>query len=353
MPARRIIGAVDEPRYPPKPRPGDRVAILSPSRGLPGILPLPYDLGIRRLREDFGLEPVEYPTTKQMGADPKERARDVNAAFADPSIRAVITTIRGDDQFRILPFLDREVIAANPKPVFGYSDNTNLLAYLWQSGVVGYYGSSVMYHLGRPVSLHPLSTASLRAALFTTGPYELSAAAESRSEGRDWADPATFDVEPVMRPVDGWSWHNADRVVEGISWGGCLDVLSWMAIADREIPSPDRLSGAVLVIETSEDMLSASQVAYILQGFGERGVLGQFAAVLVGRSYGALFGPPEQGVAYAAAQREAVLSMVGRYARGALVVFDVDFGHTDPQLIVPIGGRIRVDGIARRIFVTY
>jgi muramoyltetrapeptide carboxypeptidase LdcA involved in peptidoglycan recycling len=34
-------------------------------------------------------------------------------------------------------------------------------------------------------------------------------------------------------------------------------------------------------------------------------------------------------------------------------VFDVDFGHTDPQLIMPIGGTIRVDGPNRRIVVRY
>lgn len=36
-----------------------------------------------------------------------------------------------------------------------------------------------------------------------------------------------------------------------------------------------------------------------------------------------------------------------------MVVFDVDLGHTDPQLVIPVGGRIRVDGRARRILVTY
>ena len=36
-----------------------------------------------------------------------------------------------------------------------------------------------------------------------------------------------------------------------------------------------------------------------------------------------------------------------------MVVFDVDFGHTDPQLVIPYGGRVRVDGPARRITVTY
>ncbi|MEU7587018.1 hypothetical protein AB0A95_12015 [Micromonospora sp. NPDC049230] len=51
-------------RYPPKPRPGDRVAVVSPSAGLPAIFPHVYELGLRRLREEFGPEPVEYPTTR-------------------------------------------------------------------------------------------------------------------------------------------------------------------------------------------------------------------------------------------------------------------------------------------------
>jgi muramoyltetrapeptide carboxypeptidase LdcA involved in peptidoglycan recycling len=342
-----------EHKSPPKPRPGDRVAIVSPSRGLPGILPLPYDLGIRRLREDFQLEPVDYPTTKQMNADPRDRARDTNAAFADPAIRALITTIGGVDQVRILPFLDGDLIAANPKPVFGYSDNTNLLVYLWNRGIVGYYGSSVMYHLGRPMRLHPLSTASLRAALFSSGEYELVAATKSRAEGGDWADPATFEREPDMDVVGGWRWHNADRIVEGTTWGGCLEVLSWMAMADREIAPSEANEGGVLLIETSEHLPSAQDVTLILQGFGERGLLAQMAAVVVGRPFGALSGSLSRRREYAAAQREAVLAVVSRYVPAAMIVFDVDFGHTDPQLIVPIGGRMRLDGLRRRIFVTY
>ena len=33
--------------------------------------------------------------------------------------------------------------------------------------------------------------------------------------------------------------------------------------------------------------------------------------------------------------------------------FDVDLGHTDPQLIIPYGGDILVDAEARRIAVRY
>lgn len=88
---------------------------------------MPYELGLRRLREDFGLGVVEYPTTRRMGSTPAARAADLHAAFADPEVKAVIASIGGDDQIRVLPHLDRELLRANPKPFFGYSDNTNLL----------------------------------------------------------------------------------------------------------------------------------------------------------------------------------------------------------------------------------
>ncbi|MDA1358926.1 LD-carboxypeptidase [Glycomyces luteolus] len=110
------------PHYPPKPVPGDQVAIVSPSSGLPALLPLPYELGLRRLRESFGLVPVEYPGTRRWGASPAERAADLHAAFADPTVKAVISSVGGDDQITVLPHLDRDLIAANPKPFFGFSD---------------------------------------------------------------------------------------------------------------------------------------------------------------------------------------------------------------------------------------
>jgi muramoyltetrapeptide carboxypeptidase LdcA involved in peptidoglycan recycling len=62
---------------------------------------------------------------------------------------------------------------------------------------------------------------------------------------------------------------------------------------------------------------------------------------------------PPARAAYRAAQREAVLRALREYAPETMAVFDVDFGHTDPQLVLPYGGRIRVDGPARRITVTY
>ncbi|CAL9410668.1 S66 family peptidase [Streptomyces sp. enrichment culture] len=345
------------PEYPPKPAPGDRIAVVSPSAGLPELFPRPYELGLERLRKDFGLEPVEYPTTRKMGATPQERAADLHAAFADPDIKAVIASIGGDDQITVLPYLDRELIRAHPKPFFGMSDNTNLLAFLHNTGIVGYHGATVMCELGRPGAMHPLTEESLRAALFTSGPYELRPAERWNDVNGDWADPATFASEPRMRPGTGWSWVNPDRVAEGRSWGGCLEIVAWLLMADREIaPDPARYDGGVLILETSEEMPSATEVFRTLRTMGERGLLGRFSALLMGRARTWSFAhpnTPEEAARYATDQREAVLRAMRVYAPNTPIVFDVDFGHTDPQLVLPYGGLVRVDGPARRITVTY
>ncbi|MFI8262451.1 MULTISPECIES: S66 family peptidase [unclassified Streptomyces] len=345
-----------EPLHPAKPRPGDRVAVLSPSSGLPGLLPLPYELGLRRLREDFGLKPVEYPTTRTMGASPGARAADVHAAFADPGIKAVFATIGGDDQITVLPHLDGDLLRANPKPFFGYSDNTNLLLFLRNAGIVGYHGGSVMVELGRPGALHPLTADSLRAALFTSGEYELTAAGAFGDVNRPWEDPRTFESEPELEPGGGWIWHNGGRVVEGMGWGGNLEIISWLLMAGRAVLPVDSYAGNVLFLETSEEMPHAEEVYRILRNMGERGLLRQFPALLMGRAKAWSFehplgGPERDG--YRIRQREAVLRALRQYAPDTMAVFDVDLGHTDPQLVMPVGGRIRVDGPERRITVTY
>jgi muramoyltetrapeptide carboxypeptidase LdcA involved in peptidoglycan recycling len=61
----------------------------------------------------------------------------------------------------------------------------------------------------------------------------------------------------------------------------------------------------------------------------------------------------DERAAFRADQREAVLRALETYNPDAIAVFGVDFGHTDPQWILPYGGTMRVDGPARSIHVQY
>jgi muramoyltetrapeptide carboxypeptidase LdcA involved in peptidoglycan recycling len=347
---------VDAPRYPPKPKPGDKVAIVSPSGGLPELFPLPFELGLRRLREDFRLIPVEFPTTRVLASTPAERAADLHAAFADPEIAAVVSSIGGEDQITLLAHLDADLLRANPKPFFGYSDATNLLTYLHTLGIVGYHGGAIMTQFGRAGAVHPLTADSLRAALFTSGPFELVENKEFGDVDVPWEDAEAQRHEPPMAASAGWSWLRPDRVVQGPSWGGNLEILSWLAMADRNIGDAALHAGGVLFLETSEELPSHVEVYRILRNLGERGLLRQYDAALIARpkawSMDRPLGEPE-AARYRADQRAAVERAFAEYHPTAMLVFDLEIGHTEPQVVLPYGGRIRVDGPARRITVWY
>ncbi|HEX5201984.1 MAG TPA: LD-carboxypeptidase [Actinoplanes sp.] len=337
-------------------KPGDKVAIVSPSWAGPAVYPATHELAMRRLRELLELEPVEFPTTRQQGASPAARAADLMAAWADPEIRGVFATIGGSDQITVLPHLDPAPFVADPKPFFGYSDNTNLLNWLWFNGVPGYHGGSTMVHLARGAGVDHQHLASLRAALFETTDLEITPVEEFSDEELSWADPASLTSSAPYVPSPGFHWHRADRVVTAPTWGGNLEILHGNLAAHRWIKPNADYAGMILLLETSEEMPPAEEVFRMLRNAGERGLLEQFPAVLVGTAKASNIEhrpPQEERARFRDEQREAVLRALADYHPSAMAVFGVDFGHTAPQWILPYGGRMTVDGPGRRIIAHF
>ncbi|MFT4310836.1 MAG: LD-carboxypeptidase [Candidatus Woesearchaeota archaeon] len=92
---------------------GDTIAIISPSWGGPSVFPHIYQKGIETLKQ-LGFNIQEYPSATK-DADflyhhPQYRAKDINDACAKPHIKAIFTTIGGNDCIRILPYLDTNII---------------------------------------------------------------------------------------------------------------------------------------------------------------------------------------------------------------------------------------------------
>ena len=104
---------------------GAYVAVLAPSAGAAAVFPHMTAQGIRRLQDCLGVPAKLMPSARLCGdaLTPEVRAADINAAFADPKVVALVSTIGGDEGVRVLPFLDAGTIAANGhKPLLGYSD---------------------------------------------------------------------------------------------------------------------------------------------------------------------------------------------------------------------------------------
>ena len=332
---------------------GDRVAVVAPASGRAAAYPHVYELGLERLREVFDLEPVEYPTATKddeyLYDHPEERARDVMDAFADPEIPGVVTTIGGFDQIRILRHLDPEVLRENPTRFYGISDNTNLALYLWNLGIVSFYGGTVLTDFAMQGSMHDYTAEHLERAFFGD---DLDAFGEIRPAERftdddlDWADPDNLDRRREMEPNPGWTWRGADRAVSGRTWGGCLETLDMQLRTGRYLPAAADLDGRVLLLETSEELPDAVHVREILVGMGERGLLERFTGVLVGRAMARnhLDDPgPEARAEYRERQRETITEVLAEYNPDAPVVFDLDFGHTAPVVPVPVGGVAEID----------
>lgn len=105
---------------------GDKVAVVAPSSAtdLKSV-----ENGERKLKA-MGLIPVMFPTCYtnygHLSAPDIERAKDINDAFKDESIKGIICLRGGYGTPRILDMLDYEMIAANPKVFVGFSDITAL-----------------------------------------------------------------------------------------------------------------------------------------------------------------------------------------------------------------------------------
>ncbi|MGC4109196.1 MAG: LD-carboxypeptidase [Nocardioides sp.] len=342
--------------HPPKLTPGDKVAVVSPAFAAPAVAPAVHEQAMERIRSVLGLEPVEYPTTRRLGASPEDRAADLNAAFADPEIRAVLATIGGDDQITVVSHLHRDLVRADPKPFLGYSDNTNLLSWLWCAGVAAFHGGSTQVQIGPGPRLDDVHLRSLQAALFDGGRLEITEPGESEDFGRDWNDPAALTSYGDREPTEPWVWAGPERSVTGPTWGGCIEVVQWVLTAGRFPEDPAVLDGGVLLLETSEDLISATEFGYVTRSLGERGLLDAVDAVVVARPATSTFEhlPDSEGrAAHRRAQREAALEQIQRYNPDAVVVVGVPFGHTRPQWVLPYGGTMTVDGTARRVWADY
>lgn len=340
----------------PKAQRGDKIAVVSPSFAAPAVAGAVHEQAIARLSAATGLVPVEYPTTRRLGASPKDRAADLNAAFADPHVRAVIATIGGEDQIKVVPYLDPLLVLADPKPFLGYSDNTNILNWLWVHGVPGFYGGSTQVQLGPGPHIDSVHQLSLRAALLTGEPLEITDPGESEDIGHDWNDPRVFTEFGDREPTEPWVWAGPARSVTGRTWGGNIEIIQWALTAGRFPEDPAVLDGMILLLETSEELIPAREFAWILRSLGERGVLSAVNAVVVARPPTSTFTiqpPSAERKAKRDEQRDAALSVVGTYNPDAVVVIGPPFGHTRPQWILPYGGRMTVDGQTQKLHADY
>ncbi len=184
-------------------RAGARIAIVSPaSTPKPELV----EAGLARLRT-LGYEPVVFPHALATGplyyaGTAAQRAADLHAAFADPTIDAILCVRGGWGSAELLPLLDANLIRASPKPFLGFSDHTTLHLWLAQTcGLITFYAPMLSPDFARGDTLADgVDLRSFTSALTHTKPWTLG-------------------------PQDGLRVLKPGPVAHGQIFGGCLTLL--------------------------------------------------------------------------------------------------------------------------------
>jgi muramoyltetrapeptide carboxypeptidase LdcA involved in peptidoglycan recycling len=334
-------------------RPGDTVAAVTLSWGGPGTFPERYAAGKRQFEQEFGCRVVETRHALRdpawIAANPKARADDLMEAFADESIRAVISTIGGDDSIRILPHVDLSVLRKHPKIFMGYSDTTVTHFACMSAGVKSFYGPSFMSGFAENGGMHGYLAESVRRTLFSDVPVgEVRPNIDGWTVERlEWADPANQSRRRALVPSTGWRWLQGTGRVGGPLIGGCIDVMEYLK-GTAVWPALEAWRGAILFLETSEEAPAPLNVGRWLRSYGVQGILDSLAAILIGRPGGHRL-PAADHERYDAAVLRVVRDELGL---STAIIAGMDFGHTDPFFVLPYGTHAEIDCDAHRFSIT-
>lgn len=316
-------------------RPGDTIALVTPSWAGPSAYPWVYELGVQRLKDIFDINIIEYPSTRASSGStaqtPISRAADINQAFADPKVQAIISTIGGEDSMMVLKYIDFASVAKHPKIFMGYSDTTTLLTALNLNGIVTFHGPSIMSGFAEPGTLQSTFIQHMRTFFYEDWHTLQYAPYSTWTEDLcHWDNRKLFNTPRKFHPAHEWrGLHGSEST--GELFGGCIEVLEFLK-GSAYWPTLDFWHKKILLLETSEEVPDIKAVRRILRSYGVQEIFTKISGILFGRARG-----------YTDDQKDELDAMIVDVvtkefdATHVSIMTDLDFGHTDPQIILPLG----------------
>jgi muramoyltetrapeptide carboxypeptidase len=194
---------------------GDVVGIAAPAGPVEKEA---FERGCDRLRE-LGYKPVYSQSIFNrelfFAGGVRRRLDELHELIRTPQIKAIICARGGYGSNYLLERVDLELVKANPKIIFGYSDITSLQSFIYsQTGLITFHGPMLTKDFSKPDGIHLNSFASA-----TTG--------ESRWQINSADSPG---LEPLKAGTG-----------EGVLFGGCLSLLVASLGTPFEIQTDDTL----------------------------------------------------------------------------------------------------------------
>ena len=305
---------------PPKLNKGDEIRIIAPSGSLSRVRTDVLERALAYLDEN-GFKVTYSTNCREMdsfsSSSVESRAADLHEAFADPDVKAVMACIGGFNVNQILPYIDYDLIRANPKILCGYSDITALLNAVYaRTGLVTYHAP------------HLAALGFLREREYT----------------HKYLTACLMNEDPIsVTPSETAGSYTVlqEGTCEGEIVGGNLCTLNLL----QGTPYMPDLRDKILFIE--DDNIMGDYFPYefdrnlqsLLQVSGAESVRG------------IVFGRFDESCRLTEDTIRAIVK--GKVPAGIPVVFGTDFGHVFPMISFPVGGRVKLsangEGIDLRI----
>jgi muramoyltetrapeptide carboxypeptidase len=293
---------------PPALRPGDLIGIVAPASN---IKPALLEGGCREL-EQLGFRTLYRPgittTYRYFSGTVERRAAEFLEMVRNPEVRAIFCARGGYGSGRIIPYLEPELLLANPKIINGSSDITALLSLLDRSGLVGFHG--------------PMVATAIRQG-------------EAGYHRKLLLDLLMGDL--VRFPVAGTSVVRPGSA-EGRLIGGCLSLVVATLGTAYEMDTAD----SILVLEDQDT--KPYQIDRMLTQLKQAGKLEDVRGVVFGEMLNCT-----QNANQGYTLEEVILDVLGETTFPILYGFPT--GHTaGPNAIVPFGVRARLKLDSNSVF---
>ena len=309
---------------PNKLKPGDEVRVIAPSRSMVIIGEDCKKIATDRL-ESLGLKVtfgkhVMEADSDYLCASIESRVEDLNEAFRDKNVKAILTVIGGFNSNQLLDYIDYDAIKENPKIFCGFSDITALSNSIYaKTGLVTYSGP------------HWSSFGMLKGFDYEFEYFKKMFMEDEEIEitsSKEWSDDAWFMDQENREfiPNEGMFIIN-EGVTEGEIVGGNLCTLNLLQGTEY---MPD-ISNKVLFIE-DDDMAGKIYLMEFdrnLQSLMHMPEFKTVRGIVLGRSQKATAMNKEKWMKLIKNKKELA---------NIPVIAGADFGHSTPIFTFPIGG---------------
>lgn len=324
--------------FPAKLKPGDEVRIIAPSRSLAIISKELREIANDRfsalgLRLSFGKHVEEKDDFSSSSIE--SRLEDLHEAFGDKHVKGIITVIGGFNSNQLLRYLNWDLIKNNPKIFCGYSDITALNnAIFAKTGLISYSGPH--YSTFGQEFYFDYTLEYFKKCLFSEDSFEIFPSDE-------WSDDAWYKNQTERNIIknDGFIVINEGETI-GTVVGANLCTLNLLQ-GTEYFPT---LANSVLFIEDDDESLPHT-FDRDLQSLIHLPDFGSVQGIVVGRF---------QKASNITDDLLTKIIKTKKELDNIPIIGNVDFGHTDPKITIPIGGEIKLiakDGKIKLEFIKH